>query len=176
MTCIPSRLTAGDSWSLDLGASEYPAPQWAVALLLIAEAPGSAPVSLAGTWDGSTWTATAAPATTATLPPGFHAWRLIATDAAAPARATIGSGRLELLADPATGGDLRSTARRNLDAIDAALADPSWLGAESYTIEGRSLARRTRDDLMALRAIWAAAVRAEEGRGLFVAITPRLAR
>lgn len=176
MACIPSRLTAGDSWSLPVGGTDHPSPQWAVALVLVPEAAGSTALSLAATWSGSDWTVDVTASASALITPGPVAWRVLATDVAGDARETLDAGRAEVLPDPVGGGDLRSAARRHLEAIDAVLADPSWLGAESYTIEGRSLARRSRADLMALRAVWAAKVRAEDGRGLFATITPRLAR
>lgn len=51
----------------------------------------------------------------------------------------------------ADGGDLRSHARKVLDAIKATIEKTATKEQASYTIAGRSLARRTIDELLMLR-------------------------
>lgn len=173
---IPARLTAGDSWAFTLGLTDYPAPPWSVSLVLT-PATGGTPLSIPCTYDAAAgWTGAYGATASALVPPGGYAWALVAADAAEDARATLGTGAVSVCPDPTAGGDPRTQAEKHLAAIDAVLADPSWVGAESYTIEGRSLARRSRADLMVLRAHYAAQVRAERGDPIFATIRPRLAR
>lgn len=173
---IPARLTAGDSWAFPLGLSDYPAPPWSVSLVLT-PATGGTPLSIPCTYDAdAAWSAALGAVASAAVAPGGYAWAIVAADGAADARATLGTGAVSVCPDPTAGGDPRSQAEKHLAAIDAVLADPSWVGAESYTIEGRSLARRSRADLMALRAHYRGQVRAERGLSGFATFRPRLAR
>lgn len=174
MTCLPSSLTAGDSWSIEIGATDYPAPPWSLALVLTPEA-GGAPVTLPGSFAAGAWSVTAAASVTAAIAAGRYVAAVLASDAGADARAVLVRATLTVDPDPALGGDLRSLAEKHLAAIDALLADPSWLGAESYTIEGRSLARRSLSELNMLRARYAAEVRRARGQSAFSTIKHRLA-
>lgn len=172
---IPARITAGDSLQINLSASDYPPPAWSVAMSLT-PATGGAPQSFAAAWSGLAWEVDLTATASAALSPGAYRLSVLATDPATDRRATLHSAMLEVCPDPASGADPRSEAQKHLDAIDATLADPSWIGAESYTIEGRSLARRSLADLQRLRAFYVSKVRAERGQSPFVHMTPRLAR
>lgn len=165
MALIPSRLTAGDSWSMSIGAAEG-GPPWAVSLVLTLST-GGTPTNLPAAWGGDVWDLEVGASVTAAIAAGTYRWSVIATDAAADLRCVIASGAVEILADPASGADPRSKIERDLDAVRAVLADPAWVGAESYAIEGRSLNRRTTQDLLRLEARLIVRLNRERGKSSF---------
>lgn len=99
---------------------------------------------------------TIAAAVTASWHAGSYNWFAQATRGLE--RETVSNGQLTINANPLTAGhvDLRSTAKKALDAIDAYLTDPANMTAASYTIAGRSLERWRRADLIAERSKWQA--------------------
>lgn len=163
---IPSRLTAGDSWSWDMPEAwaAYPPPDFALRVVLTPEA-GGTPFAMGAAVDtGVTFRLKATPAQTAALVAGRYAWASIAEDDATGERFTIARGLVEILADPATAtGDTRTPAARILVAIDATLEGRATKDAESYSIEGRSLSRTPVADLLRLKAHYAQIVAAERG-------------
>lgn len=166
---IPATLTAGDSLSLCIPAPAHPAADgWALALVLVpADGVGDRITATTGTTapdnPGAFILSVAAAATAAWAARGYT-WVLQASRAAE--RITLASGRTTVLPDPAAAGsaamDLRSTARKALDAIDAYLTDPANLMAASYSIAGRTLSRHSRGELIAERSKWQAEVAREE--------------
>lgn len=172
---LPARFNAGDSLDLALGGSGFPPPEWSVSLALTPAA-GGTPETFAAAWSGSGWGLAIGATASAALAAGPYRFAVLAINATSDGRATLSAGEVTVCPDPASGADPRSEAQRHLEAIETILADPSWLGAESYTIEGRTLARRSRADLLALRAFYAAKVRHERGLGPFHVVRHRLAR
>lgn len=59
-------------------------------------------------------------------------------------------------------GDIRSNARKSLDAIDAMLGGQAQEGVRRYRINNRELERYTVDELLKLRSHFAAEVQREE--------------
>jgi len=167
---IPHQLTAGDSLHLSIASrGRTVADGWALTLRLIpAAAAGarlSASTSTADPDNAAAHLLTVAATATALWAPGPYTWVLQATRGSE--RETLVSGSTEILADPAAAGataavDLRSTARRCLAAIDAYLADPHNLSAAGYTINGRTLNRYPRAELLSERSKWQAEVAREE--------------
>ena len=166
---IPNTLTAGDSLSLSIPSLGYTvADGWAMTLLLVpAESSGariSATTSTADPDNAAAHLLAVVSSTTGAWAPGAYSWVLQASRTTE--RATLASGRLQVLPDPAATGtapmDLRSTSRQALDAINAYLLDTNNLKAASYSIAGRTLTRHSMPDLLALRSRLQAEVAREE--------------
>jgi len=67
-------------------------------------------------------------------------------------RYTIYTGKLTVRPNLATAVDARSHVKKTLDAIEAYMEDPNNLTAASYSIAGRSLSRRTSEEMIALHS------------------------
>lgn len=164
----PARLFAGDSWAWEIAdPADYPSAAYVLAYALAPEA-GGARVEVEATAPNPVAVGFAVAAgDTAALAPGRWRWVLLATDAVHDTRAAFASGAFEVLPDPlaATAADTRSAARRILDAIDATIEGKVTKDAQTYAIEGRSIARIPLPELIAARARYAAIVRREGGAG-----------
>lgn len=166
---IPAAITSGDSLSLSIPApGNTAADGWSLTLLLVrADTAGerqSVSTSTADPDDASAFLLTVSASQTADWPAAAYTWALQATRGAE--RSTLRTGQTVVLPDPAAGGtavmDLRSVAKKALDAINAYLLNPANIAAASYTIAGRSLSRFPRAELIAERSKWQAEVAREE--------------
>lgn len=163
---MPPRLTAGDFWTwiVPAPAAAPGGPVLALAWTIKPEAGGPI-VRAAGVPDPEGVRVSFSSAVTAGFPAGRYAWAALAIEAETGERVTLATGEVEVLPDPlAATGDTRSAAARILAAIEAAIEGRATEDAESYTIEGRSLARTPVPDLLRLRDSYRAQVRAERGR------------
>lgn len=166
-TGIPAQLVAGDGWAWsDAGAyASHPPPDWALHYVLRPVA-GGTPITIVATWVGDEYRLTRTATDSATDAPGDYAWTALAIHDANGDRATLGNGRLCILPDPTQEvGDLRSAAERILAAIDATMEGRVTKDAESYTIEGRSIARTPLADLIRLQGVYQRKVAAELNPG-----------
>jgi hypothetical protein len=156
---VPAELIAGDTWEWSAELEDYPAPTWASNWYFERL---DYNFSVTGVPSGATHTATVAAATSAAYKPGEYRWRLVVS--AAGVRKTVESGRTRVLIDPAAAGnaDYRTTAAVVLDMIDTYLRDPGNLNAANYSLNGRSLSRWSRADLLVERDKWKLEVKAEE--------------
>lgn len=158
---LPPKLSAGDSLSRTYQLEAYPAAAgWVLSFSLVSS---SALISITttGTADGHVLEVGAS--TTAAYAPGMYAWAAYVTRAAE--RITIANGRIEILRNLATatgGADLRSHARRTLDAIEATIEGRASSDVLSYQIAGRSLSKIPVNELLELRDRYRRDVRAEE--------------
>jgi hypothetical protein len=120
---------------------------------------------------GLTW---AANIDTADLLPGEYALQLWATFEDGTIR--IVSSEPLTLRSPLTVGDIRSNARKALDAIEAMLAGQANEGVRRYRINNRELERYTVDELLRLRSHFAAEVQKENRRNKgMTGLGPRIA-
>lgn len=166
-TQIPATLVAGDGWSWSDPAAfaAHPPPDWALHYVLRPVAGGAA-ITVVALWSGETYRLTRTAAETAGTAPGEYRWDALAFHDASGDRVHLGSGRVTVLPDPAqAGGDLRSAAERILAAIEATIEGRAARDAESYSIEGRSIARTPLADLIRLRALYRREVEAERAPG-----------
>ena len=163
----PAALTAGDGWSwADPDAwAHCPAPAFTVSVALRDPAAGTGP-TLAGVADpvAGCWRFSAASAVTAALAPGVYRWAVVAYAAGGPDRLTLRTGDVTVTPDPLATADARTPAERILATIEATIAGRVTKDADSYTIEGRSIARTPIADLMRLRAVYQREVAAARGQ------------
>jgi hypothetical protein len=166
-TEIPAQLVAGDGWAWSDAAAfaSHPPPDWALHYVLRPIAGGTT-ITIVATWGDDTYSLSRTATATAADAPGDYEWTALAYDDASDDRARLGSGRVCILPDPAQAtGDLRSGAERILAAIDATVEGRVTKDAESYTIEGRSIARTPMADLIRLQGIYQRRVDAERNPG-----------
>lgn len=157
---VPAELRAGDTarWTREL--SDYPASQgWSLGYKLVTS---TAVYSFSASANGDAFDITVAAATTAAWTAGLYQMQEYVSKAGE--RYTLGTTPLRILPDLAalaSGLDVRSHARKVLDAINA------WLEAKaptaaSFEIAGRKLQNYSLADLLALRDRYRAEVARED--------------
>lgn len=160
---LPSTIAAGVTFERSLTLADHPAPDWVVS----AHLRGPGVINLVAAADGTAHKLTADAVATGGWVAGVYQYVV---------RATMGTdvrqveaGQVEVLPDLAAvdaATDLRSHARRALDAIEAVLEKRATLDQERYVIEGqngrRELWRTPVPELLKLRDTYRAEVRREE--------------
>ncbi|MQQ09102.1 hypothetical protein GFB49_11605 [Epibacterium sp. SM1979] len=166
-TNIPSQLVAGDSWAWsDAPAfASHPPPDWSLHYIL-RPVTGGDPITIVASHGETSFVITHPASETQSLAPGEYEWSALAFNAGTGDRARLSVGRICILPDPLQAtGDQRSGAERILAAIDATLEGRVSKDAESYTIEGRSIARTPIEDLTRLQSIYSQRVAQERNPG-----------
>ena len=162
---MPASLIAGDSLRLAIPQGDYPSADGWVASLVLQPIAGGVPTTVAATTENGDWVLLLSSAASAALEVGVHRYVIAATKAGE--RSTIGAGDINVLPDPAKAAqDLRSPARRALDAIDAVLENRASAEDMKYTFaDGRALEKIPHADLLALRQHYARIVARETNKG-----------
>lgn len=150
----PDVLIAGDRivWKrTDLG-SDYPPASYSLKYSARLENSGSTEIEITASESGSDYIVEVAAATSAAWTAGTYHWQAYITRTADSERVTIERGTFEVRAnrDAAT-TDPRTHAKKVLDAIEAVIENRASLDQESYSINGRSLARTPLEELFKLR-------------------------
>ena len=90
--------------------------------------------------------------TTASYTAGDYIWEAYITRSADSERIMVDSGRTEITINLAnTNADLRSHAKKVLDAIEAVIEGRATIDQSSFSLGGRSLSRMSVDELMTFR-------------------------
>ena len=159
---IPASAMAGDTLSWRKALPDYPASIWTLTYSLL-NADGK--ITIIGTADGDEHVLSAAAATTADWDAGVYQW--VATVSDGTDRHTVGSGSITIKADlvaQLAGYDARTTARKALDDLRAALA--TWISTkghvQTYTIDGVQMSFASAADLKARISILEKEVAREE--------------
>lgn len=160
---LPPTIAAGVTFERCATLADYPAPTW----VLTAHLRGPAVIDLTATADGLAHEFTVLASATSAWVAGVYQYVLRATNGADVRQ--VEAGQLEITADlvaAANPSDLRTHARRVLDAIEAVLEKRATLDQERYVIEGangrRELWRTPMGDLLKLRDTYRAEVRRED--------------
>lgn len=158
---LPEKLPAGDSLNRTFVLADYPASAgWVLSFSLVSS---SALISLTATGTAEGHVLELGASTTAAYAPGTYSWSAYVSRAAE--RFTVATGRIEVLRNLAAstaGADLRTHARRTLDAIEATIEGRASSDVLSYEIAGRSLSKIPVAELLNLRDRYRRDVRAEE--------------
>ncbi len=150
----PASMSVGDSvrWKRRIevyGDHKDPADSWVLTYRLVN---ANDKIEIACTDNGDGYHLASVTATTsADWVPGVYTWRAFVAQGSD--RFTVGEGRICIepnLAD-LDAQDLRSWARRMLDAIEALLENRATQDQQSYSIAGRSISRFSRAELMEQR-------------------------
>lgn len=167
-TAEPQSIIAGDTLQFDRCFDNFsPVDGWALSYTLTL--PGKTPIQISGgvvTSTGSTWNINVPGATTANWAAGKYRWLAYVKGSGSFAnqRFRVAEGSLEILANPETADtttDYRSDAKKNLDAINAVLANRSAADVQSYKINGRELVKMPVSALFLLRSFYAQQYKAE---------------
>lgn len=147
----PASIVAGDTLAWRKTLSDYPAGDgWVLGYRLI-NAAGKIDITTAA--DGDDHLVGVSAATSADYAPGDYTWTSHVTLGAA--RHTVEQGRITIrpnLAGASGGLDIRSTAKKTLELLDAALiahGANAWTG--EYEIAGRRMKFRSPGDFLAMR-------------------------
>ena len=151
----PDTLVVGDRWvwRRDDLVSDYPLAEYALEYRFTEDSTGNTNAfTIAATEAESTYLVEIASAVTASLTAGDYQWAAFIIRSSDNQRVVIDQGRTEILPNlQNTTADLRSHAKKVLDAIEAVLENRASQDQMSYSIAGRSLSRMSIDDLMTFR-------------------------
>lgn len=151
-TSEPTRIRAGDTLSWTKSLSDYPADTWALHYRIWN---ASSKYDITASADGADHLVSVTAATSATYVAGDYQWTSWVTSGAE--RYTISAGRITILPDIAAiaspGYDSRSTAKKTLDMLDAAmLAHGANAWVQEYEIAGRRMRFKDVGEFMAFRS------------------------
>lgn len=151
----PDTLVVGDRWvwRRDDLVSDYPLDEYALEYRFTEDSTGNTNAfTIAATEAESTYLVEIASAVTASLTAGDYQWAAFIIRSSDSQRVVVDQGRTEILPNlQNTTADLRSHAKKVLDAIEAVLENRASQDQMSYSIAGRSLSRMSIDDLMTFR-------------------------
>ena len=151
----PDTLVVGHRWvwRRDDLVSDYPLDEYALEYRFTEDSTGNTNAfTIAATEAESTYLVEIASAVTASLTAGDYQWAAFIIRSSDNQRVVIDQGRTEILPNlQNTTADLRSHAKKVLDAIEAVLENRASQDQMSYSIAGRSLSRMSIDDLMTFR-------------------------
>jgi hypothetical protein len=162
-TIEPTRFRAGDTVSWTKSLSGYPATDsWVLHYRLWNQ---SNKYDIDATADGSDHLVEVSAATSAAYKAGDYQWTSWVT--LGSERYTVSAGRVTILPDIAAitspGYDSRTTAKKTLDAVDAAmLAHGGTAWAQEYEMAGRRMRFKNVADFLSFRSRLQAEVRREE--------------
>ena len=162
-TTEPNIIFAGDTLRWSKSLADYPADAFALHYKLQPLTGGTA-ITLAATANGTDYSIAVSAAQSAGYASGDYRWTSYVLDIATGLeRTVIDSGALTIKPDPLTStADLRSHARKTLDAIEAVLEGEASVAQLKYTVDNKSLERRTFPELLQLRSFYLDEVRREE--------------
>lgn len=157
---VPSEIIAGDTLTITITSAEYPSTDgWTGCLALRGKMPVD--ITATGNVDGS-YTVSALYTETRQYPAGNYLYVLYVANPTE--QYTIETGRVDVVAraDLSRNTDVRTHARKVLDAVEATLEGRATNDQLSYTINGRSLQRTPLTELLQLREHYRDEVRKEE--------------
>lgn len=161
-TAEPARVTAGDTLTWSIALDDFPAGDgWALKYRLINPA---GKIDLTAAALGDAYLVQVPATTSAAWPAGRYAWTRYVQKGAA--RHTTGAGVIVIdpdLAAQSAGYDTRSSAKKCLDELDAALAAYGHKAyTQEYDVAGRHLRFASPADFLAFRSKVQAEVAREE--------------
>ena len=152
----PSTLVLGDywAWKRDDLADTYPISSYALTYEFHEDSGGGGnhKFTLTATEANDTYYIEAASSSTTSYSVGDYIWEAYITKAADSNRVMVDSGRTTITQNLAnTNADLRSHAKKVLDAIEAVIENRATVDQSSFSIAGRSLSRMSIDELLTLK-------------------------
>jgi hypothetical protein len=150
---VPAKLVAGNRWAWTASAltADYPTASYTLKYRLSLQSEGGGVVTIAAGKVSSAHVVEVGSTTSKTYQPGDYFWQAIIIRDSDDEEVTVDSGMTHVA--PNFGdepGDTRSHTYKVLMAIRACIEGSATREDESYTIAGRSLARRSLKDLMEL--------------------------
>jgi hypothetical protein len=156
---IPETLRAGDTISWNESLSDYPATSgWTLGFSLRAK--DLPPITITASSSGADYAIVLTAPTTKAYKAGDYFWQAYLYKGTAPdftERYSIASGRIEILPNLViitSETDLRSHAKKVLDAIESLLEGKATADILSYSIAGRSISKMTATELIEWRSFY----------------------
>lgn len=165
---IPAKFDAGTTFDRLVNQAGYPAPDWALSLLLR----GPSTINITATAEGTQHRFRVEAAATAAWVPGVYAWAMRATRGADVVNVSRGSTTVAPDIDSLAVGSVTTThAQRVLAAIEAVLEKRASIDQKRYVINNRELERTPINELLKLRDVYRVEVKRENaaacGRSLW---------
>lgn len=151
----PNVITAGDTITWSKTIAGYSAKDWTLTYYFFNI---SSDFSITAIADNDNFIVVISSTLSKSFKQGKYDWKAVATRGKDEKleRHTTATGEMQVLADPTSGLgggiDTRSEIKKALDAIDAVLANTASKEQSSYSIGGRSLSRRSPEELIVLRS------------------------
>jgi len=153
-TTEPTTFVAGDrvAWTRSDLIVDYPTAEYSLKYTSRLFGDGTAETAIQSTEINNIYTVIFSSAATANIKPGIYHWQALITQTSTNQRVTVDSGTWEVMAnrDEST-DDPRGHIKKVLDAVEATIEGRASKDQESYSIQGRSLARTPIPDLILLR-------------------------
>ena len=152
----PDEIVAGDrlTWRRPDLASDFDPSEYALTYEFHEDSGGggSHKFTITATETSDDYIIEVGSSTTANYTAGDYVWYAFITRSSDSERVSVDEGRTEIVVNFAnTNADVRSHAKKVLDAIEAVLENRASQDQMSYSIAGRSLSRMSIDDLMTFR-------------------------
>ena len=152
----PNTLVLGDywSWKRDDLATDYPIGTYALTYEFHSDSGGGGTkkFTLTAVEADDTYYIESASSTTTGYAVGDYVWEAYITKTSSSNRIMVDSGRTSITENLAnTNADLRSHAKKVLDALEAVIENRSTMDQSSMSIAGRSLSRMSVDELLTFR-------------------------
>lgn len=149
----PTEAFAGERWAWtrsDITAT-YPTASYTLSYRMCLQEASHADIDITATKSDSKHVVEVGQATTAAYGEGLYWWQAIVTRDSDSEEVVVGEGYIEVKADlGAHAGDTRTQAYKILSAIRATILGTASNEQSSYSIAGRSLSRRSIDELLQL--------------------------
>jgi hypothetical protein len=156
---IPDTLRAGDTISWTESISDYPASDgWTLAFALRAK--DLPPITITASTSGSDYAIAITAPTSKAYNPGIYSWQAYVSKGTSPdftEKYSIEMGRIEILPNltiATSETELRSHAKKVLDAIEALLEGKAGADVLSYSIGGRSISKMAPEELIKWRSFY----------------------
>ena len=181
----PNTLVLGDywSWKRDDLATDYPIGTYALTYEFHSDSGGGGTkkFTLTAVEADDTYYIESASSTTTGYAVGDYVWEAYITKTSSSNRIMVDSGRTSITENLAnTNADLRSHAKKVLDALEAVIENRATMDQSSMSIAGRSLSRMSVDELLTfrnrykaeyLKEIKLARIRNKQGSGNTIKVT-----
>jgi len=161
----PSEFVAGDriAWKKSNLGIDYAPATYSLSYSARLENNADTEITITANESGSDYIVEIAAAVTKLYRSGTYHWQAYITRSSDNERVTVDSGTFKVLPDRANSNlDPRNHIRIVLDNIEAVIQNRATKDQESYSIQGRSLARTPIADLIALRSQYKAELVREE--------------
>lgn len=160
---MPQNITAGDTlkYTLEAPADYLPSAGYTATLAIR----GPQLITITGSVDGTSFVFEETAATTASWAEGLYNYVIFVEKATEQVSIETGQTTITLRADLQTQTDVRTHARKVLDAIEAVIENRATTDQKSYSINGRSLERTPISELLSLRNYYREQVANESPRG-----------
>ena len=148
MAYIPNSIKAGLTFEIEISLPDYDPSLWA--LDLVARGPVAINLTAVGSDDVFTLSETAQ--NTSSWPQGLYQYSLRVSKDSQVFEVDFGSFQVDQnIADLTNDHDARSFQEKTIETIEAVLSKTATLEQQQYTINGRTLIRRSTSELLQLR-------------------------